>query len=221
MVRPDITMYVRQCAHFDNSPLNVHEGAVKQMFWCLLKTTEKVLIIKPDWSKGLESYVDTNFSGFWITHCSHDPLYVHFMTWFYIFYAGCPIPWNSKVQLFIVLGTTEAKCVALLSALRKVIGIIRLLDELTKRKFPIHSATQKIACRIFEDKMSCIKTANDHRTRPRWKHFELCLHHFRSYIFNKKITIEHVNTKNQLADMLKKPLPKGWFCAMWKKVMHC
>ena len=220
MVRPDITMPVQHCARFNNSPMKVHEEAVKRICRYLLKTKDKGLILKPDRSRGLECYVDADFAGYWSTYSSHDPLSVHSRTGFCILYAGCPILWKSKIQSIVALSTTEAEYIALSSALREVISIIHLLDELTKHNFPIHSATPKFTCRTFEDNNSCIKIATDHRTRPRSKHFALCLHHFRSHIVNKTITIEHVGTKDQLAGIFTKPLPKHQFCALRKRIMH-
>ena len=44
-------------------------------------------------------------------------------------YAGCPILWKSKVQSGIALSTTEAGYIALSTALREVIAIIRLLED--------------------------------------------------------------------------------------------
>ena len=220
MVRPDITMAVQQCAWFNNNPARAHKEAVKRICRYLVGTKDKGLILKPDQSRGLECYVDADFAGSWSTQSSHDPLSVHSRTGFCIFYAGCPILWKSKIQSIIALSTTEAEYVALSTALREVINIIHLLDELTKRNFPIHRSTPRFVCRTFEDNKSCIKIATDHRTRARSKYFALRLHHFRSYIVDKTIMIKHIDTKNQLADILTKPLPKDRFCSLRKKIMH-
>ena len=220
MVRPDITMAVQQCARYNNAPMRSHEEAVKRICRYLLKTKDRGLILKPDKSKGLECYVDADFAGAWSKHSSHDPKSVHSRTGFCIFYAGCPILWKSKVQSIIALSTTEAEYIALSSALREVIAIIHLLEELTRYNFPIHRATPKFVCRTFEDNQSCIKIATDHRTRPRSKHFALRLHHFRSYIVNKTVIIEHIDTKNQIADLLMKPLPKVQFSHLRRKIMQ-
>ena len=143
---------------------------------------------------------------------SHHPLSVHSRTGFCIFYAGCPILWKYKIQSIITLSTTEAKYVALSSALREAIPIIRLLGDLSAQDFPIHKTTPKFMCRTFEDKQSCIKIATDDHVRPRSKYFALQLHHFRSYIVNRTIAVEHIYTKCQIADILIKPLLNTQFC---------
>ena len=144
MIRPDITMAVQQCARFNNNPKKSHEEAVKRICRYLLRTKHRGLILKPDKSKGLECYVDADFAGSWSSHSSHDPLSVHSRTGFCIFYAGCPILWKSKIQSIIALSTTEAEYVALSSALREVIPIIKLLEDLSARGFPVQRKNSKV-----------------------------------------------------------------------------
>ena len=47
-----------------------------------------------------------------------------------IFYANCPIIWQSKLQTTIALSTTEAEYVALSTAMRDVIYFMNLIDEM-------------------------------------------------------------------------------------------
>ena len=211
IVRPDITFAVQQCARFCNKPNRDHEEAVKRICRYLLKTKDKGLRFKPDRSRGLECYVDADFAGTWTINSLLDPLSCHSRTGFLISYAGCPILWKSTCQNLIALSTTEAEYIALSSALREVIAIIHLLEDLQSHSLPIHCPTPIIKCRTFEDNMSCVKMANNHKTRPRTKHLSLRLHHFRSHIVRKIITVEHISTKHQLADIFTKPLPKVQF----------
>ena len=220
MIRPDITFATQQCARFNNNPTREHEMAVKRICRYILCTKDKGLILKPDSTKGLECHVDADWAGAWSQLSNHDPLSTHSRTGFIISYAGCPILWKSKLQPLIALSTTEAEYIALSTALREVISIIHLLDHLKQQGFPIHSSTPKFTCKTFEDNQSCIKLATDHRTRPRSKHFALRLHHFRSYVLNKTISIEYIDTKSQTADMFTKPLAKDQFRTLRHKLMH-
>ena len=219
MVRPDITMAVQQCARFCNEPKLEHEQAVKRIGRYLLKTKDQGLKFRPDKLKGLECYVDADWAGSWKHGEDTDPQSCHSRTGYIIMYAGCPILWKSKMQSIIALSTTESEYVALSSALRDVIGIIHVLEELQKFGFPIHNSTPKIQCRTFEDNLSCVTLANEHKTRPRTKHMAIRLHHFRSYVVKKQITVEHISTKNQLADLLTKPLPKPQFSKLRDMIM--
>ena len=134
-------------------------------------------------------------------------------------FAGCPIMWSSKLQPLIALSTTEAEYIALSSALREVIAIKNLMDELQGRGFPIHHPTPKVHCRVFEDNKSCIEIATTHKTRPRTKHLSVRLHHFRSHVVDRTISIEHISTKEQIADMFTKPLPKDQFEHLREQLM--
>ena len=53
----------------------------------------------------------------------------------------------------------------------------------------------------------------------RTKHLNLELHHFRSYINKKRISIIKIASLDQPADLLTKPLPEELFVKLRKKVM--
>jgi hypothetical protein len=219
-VRPDITMAVQQCARFCNDPHQQHEEAVKRICRYLLRTKDKGLIMKPDPSRGLECFVDADWAGSWQPRSSHDSLFAHSRTGYVIMYAACPIVWGSKMQSLIALSTTEAEYIALSSSLREVIAIVNLLKELKSRNFDFPFPTPTVKCRVFEDNMSCIEIATNHRTRPRTKHLSVRLHHFRSHILDKTISVEHINTKEQIADMFTKPLGRDQFSKLREKLMR-
>ena len=219
IVRPDLTMAVQQCARFCNNPSREHEEAVKRICRYLLKTKDQGLVLRPDATRGLECHVDADFAGSWQHRSSDDPSSVLSRTGYVISYAGCPIICTSKLQTLTALSTTEAEYIALSSALREVISIMNLLKELKGRGFPIHDSTPHIKCRVFEDNQSCIEIATNHKTRPRTKHLSCRLHHFRSFVTNGEITIEHVSTTEQLADMFTKPLPRHQFRKLCDRLM--
>ena len=211
MVRPDITFPVQQCSRFSNNPNKDHEEAIKRVCQYLLKTRDKGLIMKPDLSKGLECYVDADWAGSWTRCSSNDPSSNCSRTGFCITYAGCPLVWKSSIQSLIALSTTEAECIALSTALREVIAIIQLLKELEHQGFKVHKTTPKITCKTFEDNMSYLKIATNHKARPRTKHMSISLHHFQSHVADRTINIKHISTTEQTADIFTKPLLKAQF----------
>ena len=147
------------------------------------------------------------------------PLGAFSRTGYVIYYAGCPILWGSKMQPLVALSTTEAEYIALSSALREVIAIMNLITELCSNGFPALHTTPNVVCRVFEDNKSCLEIATNHKSRPRTKHLSVRLHHFRSYVKAKLINIEHISTKDQIADIFTKPLPRQQFRVLRDQLM--
>ena len=77
----------------------------------------------------------------------------------------------------------------------------------------------KIFCRVFEDNSGAIEMAKNHKYRPRTKHLNVKLHHFRDYIDSGQITVHKIDTAEQLADYLTKPLCIEMFQKLRAKVM--
>jgi hypothetical protein len=120
-----------------------------------LQTKDKGIVLKPDKSSGLECYVDADWAGSWQHRSSHNPLFAHSRTCYVIMYAGCPIIWGSTMQTLAALSTTEAEHIALSSALREVIAVINLMNELKGGSFHLSGATPTVICKTFEDNQSC------------------------------------------------------------------
>lgn len=53
---------------------------------------------------------------------------VHTLLHYLVFYAGCPILWESTIQPLLVLKILDAGCIVLSAAFREAIGIITLLE---------------------------------------------------------------------------------------------
>ena len=61
--------------------------------------------------------------------------------------------------------------------------------------------------------------ATNRKTRPQTKHLSVKIHHFRSFVVDKSVTIEHVRSTEQVADMLTKPLPAKQFIEFQNKTI--
>ena len=106
--RPDISMLVHQCARFNNDPKLSHERAVKRTCKYLLGTKDRGCICIPDFSKGIQCFVDADFVECWTPEESCNPENVLSNTGYIIFYVGCPLIWCFKLQTEIALSITEA-----------------------------------------------------------------------------------------------------------------
>jgi hypothetical protein len=139
-------------------------------------------------------------------------------TGFVIMYAGCPITWSSKLQTEIALSTTEAEYIALSQAMREVIPFMELMQEIDD-VFGIHNPSPTFHCRVFEDNRSCIKVAESPKFTPSTKHIAIKYHHFRKHVADGTIKIEHIDTKEQIADIFTKPLADPTFNYLRSKLM--
>ena len=207
--RPDISMAVHQCARFSANPKLSHEQAVKRIARYLLGTKEKGISFKPDTSKGIQCYVDADFAGGWNKEDPVNPENVLSRTGYIVFYAGCPMMWASRMQTEIALSTAEAEYIACSSALRDVLSLMELLRKIDKI-FPIKKSKPEIHCKVYEDNESCIAMAKKRKFSPRTKHIAIKYHHFRKHV-DKDIIIKSIDTREQTADLLTKPLDKGLF----------
>ena len=104
----------------------------------------------------------------------------------------------------------EAEYIALSQALREVIPLIQLTNEL-KSLVPFYSPTPEVRCKLFEDNRSCIVVAESARLTPRTKHIAIKYHHFRKFVKSGQVTIHPVSTREQIADIFTKPLDEKQF----------
>ena len=139
-------------------------------------------------------------------------------TGFVIMYAGCPILWGSKLQSEIALSTTEAEYIALSQAVKEVIPLMRLIQEL-KGLFCVNKKNPDFFCEVFEDNRSTIAVAESKKYTSRTKHIALKYHHFRKYVHDGTIKINAIDTKEQIADIFTKPLDLSSFTHLRKKLL--
>ena len=108
--------------------------------------------------------------------------------------------------------TTEAELIALSSILCEVIHLQHLLQELHSHKIPVPFTKPQVHCRTFEDYAACIEVASsDAKICPCTKHIAVQVFHFRDHVEKGLISIEHVPSREQLADIFTKPLPHNQF----------
>ena len=177
-------------------------------------------MFKPNLTDGFKCYVDADWAGNWLKTRPNNKTGALSHTDYIITYASCPIMWGSKMQSLIALSTTEAELIAMSTALCEVIHLQNLLLELRGRNFPIPFTKPQEVCHTFEDNAACIEVAKlDHKICPRTKRISVWLFDFRDHIEKGLITIEHVPSKYQLADIFTKPLPHNQYMCLCDQIM--
>ena len=124
-------------------------------------------------------------------------------------YAGCPLTWSSKMQTKTALSTTEAEFIALSEGLRTAIPVMSLIEELREEKLVLTDDVSKVKCRVFEDNTGAKTIVAVPKFRPRTKHINIKYWHFIEHVEKGMIDIQSVKSKDQLADILTKPLPES------------
>ena len=83
---------------------------------------------------------------------------------------------------------------------------MRLVNELSSAGFHMNTSTPRIHCKVFEDNSGALEMAKTPKMRPRTKHMNLKYHHFREAVQDGLVSIYAINTLDQQADLLTKPL---------------
>jgi hypothetical protein len=218
--RPEIAYAVHQCARFSSNPRRSHANAVKYLCRYLMATKDKGLILRLDPTKLFEVHVDCDFAGNWVREdAMNDPSTAKSRTGYIISYGGCPVIWASKLQTEIVLSSTESEYVGLSESLRIAIVMMNLLNELKAFGIPIPKTTPTVFCKLFEDNAGAIHLAKVPKMRPRTRHINQKYHHFREWVKSGLIDILSIDTLEQPADLLTKPLDESSFVKFRKTIM--
>jgi hypothetical protein len=220
--RPEIAYVVHQCAWFSANSRQSHANAIKYLCRCLMASKDKGVILCPDVSvsKSFKVHVDCNFTWNWVKEdATDDPSAAKSRTAYVISSGGCPIVWASKLQAEVVLSITESKYVGLLESLCITIVMINLLNELKDSEILITQTTLAVFCKLFEDNAGAIHLATVPKMCPRTRHINQKYHHFRGWVKSGLISVLPINTLDQPAPLLTKPLDQSSFVKFRKAIM--
>lgn len=217
--RPDIAYAVHQCARFSADPKQEHGDAIRWLAKYLKGTRDKGMVLKPTKERQLEVFVDADFAGNWHPDETDDRDTARSRHGYLVYYAGCPILWKSQLQSECALSSTESEITGLSYSLRDAIPIMNLFQEMMAMGMPVATSMARVHCRVFEDNTGALEIAKVAKYRPRTKHLNIRLHHFRSYVDEGQISIHKIDTLEQPADILTKPLNAKAFGKFRKMIM--
>ena len=214
--RPDITIAVSQCARYVHSPKRSHEEALERIGQYLLKTEGEGLIYCPSDSFEIDCYVDADFAGLWGYENPIDPSVARSRTGFVICISNCPVIWTSKLQTTIALSTMEAEYNALSTAMRDVIPFRNVVKAVGRATGIGEEALTHFDTTVHEDNNGCLTLANlePGRITPRSKHYAVRTHWFRSHLIPNQVQLRRIDTDQQKADIMTKPLGRKPFEAI-------
>lgn len=197
--RPDTAFATSTWARFMSNPSPKQQQSIKRLSRYLRGTSNLSIRYRkldsnhPHYkynALGLHGAVDSSFA---------DDLTTGGSTTGYVFFmAGAPIAWSSKLQSVVTRCTSEAEYVALGAAAAEAAGIRNFLEELGV--MPPGPIT------ILEDNTGARKWAEETAMSRKKRHIRVEYHYIRQEVRDNKVKVEYVESKQNPADGLTKPL---------------
>jgi hypothetical protein len=193
--RPDVMQAVGQVAQFQAAPKESHVLAVKRIFRYLKGTEEFGLWYPKGKYLSLIAYTDADWAG-----CIDDRR----STSGAAFYLGeCLVSWLSKKQSSVSLSTAEVEYIVAATCCTQVLWMKQTLTDIqVEYDEPIP---------IYCDNTSAISISKNPVMHSKTKHIPIKYHFLREQVAEKNIRVEYVGTKEQVADIFTKPLPREAF----------
>jgi hypothetical protein len=134
--------------------------------------------------------------------------------------GSVPVIWNSKLQSEIAMSTMESEYIALSAAMRELVPLRLLLDELLD-VYKIKRDAKTSMSTVFEDNSACLILANMPlpRMTPCSKHIAIKYHWFRGHISAGSIEVVKIESKDQKADIFTKGLRTDLFRIIRNMIM--
>lgn len=198
--RPDMAFSVGMVSRYMQTPKVSHLAAIKQILRYLKGTVSYGLSYKKGGMDVLTGYSDSSHN---IDDDDGRSTSGH------VFYLGeSPITWCSQKQSTVALSSCEAEYMAANSAACQAVWLRELLGEITG------TTLQKVVIKV--DNTSAIALVKNPVFHKRSKHIKSRFHYIRECVGKDEIEVEHVDGKEQKADILTKALARVKFNQMRK-----
>lgn len=185
--RPDLSFSVNYLSRFQSCATNVHWTSLKRILRYLQATQDMKLCFPRISDQVLVTYADADWAN------DEDRKST---SGFLIKIFGSTIIWTTRKQTTIALSSTEAEYVSLVTAAQDLLWTKTLLQELKiDPGIPV----------IYEDNQPCIKSLEKWEHK-RLKHIDIKYNFVRNLICEKVISVQYIESENQIADILTKSL---------------
>ena len=192
MTRPDITYAVGVVSKYNSNPNEAHLTAVKRIFR-YLKGSRDIKMCFNKSANACYGFSDSDWGGDIDDRKSTSG---------YVFKVGdSVVSWCSKKQPTVALSTAEAELIALCSAIQELFWLRKLLCE-------IDSRSTDLANTMYVDNLGTIHMGKNPVISNRSKHIDVKYNFIREAVQDKKVELVHIESKNNVADIFTKALPR-------------
>ncbi|SOV04775.1 uncharacterized protein UDID_11094 [Ustilago sp. UG-2017a] len=116
-----------------------------------------------------------------------------------VFVYGNPVTWKSATQKCVSLSAVEAEFIAATEATHEVLFLKQLLHSIG-----IATSTPT----VYSDNTGCIQVSKDPAQHWKLKHIDTKYHFICNNVQEGRVQVKYVDTKQNLADILTKPVRK-------------
>ncbi|XP_026451765.1 uncharacterized protein LOC113352112 [Papaver somniferum] len=203
ITRPDISFAVQQVSQFMQAPTHIHLAAVCRIIRYLQGTSDKGIFFPVGTSIRLDAYSDADWAG-----CSDTRRSI---TGWCMFLGDSLVSWKSKKQQRIYKSSTESEYRAMSSTCSEIIWLRGLLGDL--------AFSQAEPTQLHADNTSAIQIVANTVFHERTKHIEVDCHSIREAYDSRVISLPHINTSLQTADVFTKALSRKRHQFLVEKLM--
>jgi hypothetical protein len=200
--RPDIAFAVSLVSQYMHDPKKQHMEAVMRIIRYLKGCPGKGLLYKSNGSLQVDCYTDADWAGSLDDRRSTSG--------YCTFLGGNLITWRSKKQSVVARSTAEAELRAMAHGVCEVLWLRILLMEL--------GLLQTKPLMLYCDNKAAIDIIYNPVQHSRTKHIEIDKHFVKEKLDQRVICMPHVNSAEQVADILTKGLPEKTFVNLCRKM---
>ena len=189
--RPDIAYAVGVVSRFMHLPQTPHMEAVMRILRYLKGASNRGVFFGKNHHLDLIAYTDADWAGDRDSRKSTSG--------YFTLVGGNLVTWRSKKQNVVALSSAEAEFRGVAKGITEILWLRKLLYELD---FPPTGA-----CKLFCDNKAAIDISKNPVQHDRTKHVEVDRHFIKEKLETEIISIPHVRSEDQLADILTKAVP--------------
>jgi hypothetical protein len=192
ITRPDISFAIQQVSQFMQTPRHLHLAYVRRILRYLRGSPGRELFFSAGSPLRLIAYNDADWTG------CHDIW--RSVTGWCMFLGDSLIYWKSKKQPCVSKSSTKSEYRAMSAACSEIIWLRGLLAEL--------GFSQSESTPLHADNTSAIQIAANPVYHEHTKHIEVDCHSIREAVDNRVISLPHVSTDLQIADIFTKAMTR-------------